>query len=248
MASVKLTDIIDKFEDSATSGDFLEWVEKLEMVAALQNVSDLKNFLPLFLKGPAFAVYKQINDADKADYQKVKGALLSAFGTNCFVAYELLQRRVLQDGESVDVYLADLKRLTTLMGQGSADPLLKCAFVAGLPADIAGQLKSIVAIEKLSLDELLGRTRMILSTKSSEVSCAVGYQDRRGACYNCGSTYHVSRECSRPRKGHPSKTVRRCFICNETDHLARSCPQKFTSQQGKGSGGASAPAATPGPQ
>ena len=67
MASVKLTDIISKYE-GISSGDFTEWVEKLELVAALQNVSDLKSFMPLFLSGPAFAVYKQLTEEEKADY------------------------------------------------------------------------------------------------------------------------------------------------------------------------------------
>ena len=95
MASVKLTDILSKFEDNA-SGDFAQWLEKLELVAKLQNVSDLKSFLPLFLHEPAFAVYQQLSNEEKDDYGKMKAWLLSAFGMNCYAAYEQLQRRVLQ--------------------------------------------------------------------------------------------------------------------------------------------------------
>ena len=160
MASVKLTDIISKYE-GISSGDFTEWVEKLELVAALQNVSDLKSFMPLFLSGPAFAVYKQLTEEEKADYVKMKAALLSAFGVNCYVAYEQLQRRVLQENEPVDVYLADLRRLVSLMGQGAAEPLLKCAFMAGLPPDVSIQLKSVAAVEKLGLGDLIARARMM---------------------------------------------------------------------------------------
>jgi hypothetical protein len=57
--AVKLLDIITKYEDNA-SGEFSEWIEKLEPVAKLQKITDLVSFLPLFLAGPAFAVYKQI--------------------------------------------------------------------------------------------------------------------------------------------------------------------------------------------
>lgn len=38
--------------------------------------------------------------------------------------------------ETVDVLVADLRRLATWIGQTTPEPLLKCAFVAGLPADI----------------------------------------------------------------------------------------------------------------
>ena len=90
MASVKVSDIITKYEGSA-SGDFAEWLEKLELVAKLQKVEDLHTFLPLFLNGPAFAVYQQLSEADKNDFGKLKSGLLSAFGVDCYAAYEQLQ-------------------------------------------------------------------------------------------------------------------------------------------------------------
>ena len=65
MASVKLSDIICRYEDQSISGDFAEWIEKLELVAKLQKIEDLKPFLPLFLNGAAFAVYKQLPDSVK---------------------------------------------------------------------------------------------------------------------------------------------------------------------------------------
>ena len=33
----------------------------------------------------------------------------------------------------MDVYLADKRRLVTLIGQRNAEPVIKCAFMAGLP-------------------------------------------------------------------------------------------------------------------
>ena len=244
MASVKLTDIISKYE-GISSGDFTEWVEKLELVAALQNVSDLKSFMPLFLSGPAFAVYKQLTEEEKADYVKMKAALLSAFGVNCYVAYEQLQRRVLQENEPVDVYLADLRRLVSLMGQGAAEPLLKCAFMAGLPPDVSIQLKYVAAVEKLGLGDLIARARMILSTRSSDISCAVGYQKQRGTCFGCGSTSHMLRDCPKSAKRNAATRPKRCFVCNDVSHIARYCPNNDV-KQGKGQGEASAPGVSPG--
>ena len=55
----------------------------------------------------------------------------------------------------VDVYLADLGRLVGLTGQENAKPLLKCVFVAGLPADTAVHLKSIAVVKKSTLSELV---------------------------------------------------------------------------------------------
>ena len=60
--SVKFADLIRQYDGT---GDFLEWLEKLELVAALQNVADLEKFLPLFLSGGTFAVYKSLTDVAK---------------------------------------------------------------------------------------------------------------------------------------------------------------------------------------
>ncbi|XP_067933240.1 uncharacterized protein [Watersipora subatra] len=172
--SVKVSELIKTYEDGK-SGDFSVWVDKLELVAKLQKVDDLTTFLPLFLSGAAFAVYKHLEDDIKEDYPKLKAALLTAFSVDRFSAYIQLQNRALRDGEAVDVYLADLKRLTTLMGQSEPDPLLKCAFMAGLPTEVATQLKSIASVEDMGLSELVNRARMMITAGNGETtSCAAG--------------------------------------------------------------------------
>lgn len=112
------------------------------------SLSDVKSFLPLFLQGPASAVYKQPLDEEKDDCDKMKAALLSNFGVNCYSAYEQPQKKVLHGGETVDIYSADLRRLVTLMKQTFTKPLLKCTFMAGLSSDVAIQLKSMAMVKK----------------------------------------------------------------------------------------------------
>ena len=211
-------------------------------MAKLQKITDLESFLPLFLAGPAFAVYKQLPESDKEDYGKLKAALLTAFGINCYTAYDELQKRVLRDGEPVDVYLADIKRLVAHIGQKDAEPISKCAFMAGLPGDVSMQLKSMASVEKLSLPELVARARIMLSTRESEMACAAGYQKAKGTCFNCGSTSHMARECPKStRRNYQPRYVRRCFICDQTSHIARNCPEKL----GNGQGEPSAPGVSP---
>lgn len=253
MANVKLSDIVSKYEDSTTSGDFAEWVEKLELVAKLQKIDDLQTFLPLFLSGSAFAVYKQLPQSDRDDYDKLKASLLVAFGVNSYAAYEQLQRRVLQDGETVDVYLADLRRLVVLMGQKDAEPLLKCAFMAGLPSDVTVQLKSIAAVETLDLTALATRARMMLSTRVNDLSCAVGVTKQRSGCYTCGGRGHIARDCPTPSSnsskqgGGYQRKPRTCYSCGELGHMVKNCPSKprDTEKTGNDQGGVSAPDTLP---
>ena len=137
---VKLSDIIQHYKDSATSGDIVEWLQKFELVARLQKIKDLAGLLPLFLSGQAF-FYSQLEEAVQADYEQLREELLLAFGTNSFHAYDSLIRRKYRSGETVDVYAADLRRLVSLIGQSQPEPLLKCAFVEGLPSKVGVQLE-----------------------------------------------------------------------------------------------------------
>lgn len=242
--AVKLSDLIKCYENSSGE-DFSVWVDKLELVAKLQEITDLTTFLPLFLAGDAFAVYKQLSASVKKDFTKLKKALLTAFSVNNFSAYEQLRMRTLLDGETVDVYIADLQRLVALIGQSDAEPLLKCAFMAGLPHEVATQLKSVAAVENLGLTNLVARARMMISSSMSQpATCAATQRQRQGEqqlrCYYCSGP-HLARSCR--SKGQSSRRDVRCYNCNELGHMRRQCTQP--QQQGNANGAAFAPDALP---
>lgn len=207
--SVKYSEIIKQFNGE---GDFADWIKKLELVAQLQKVKDLASFLPLFLAGGAFAVYDGLDDGTKADYAKLKQALREAFSVHPLLAYEQFVARRLLPGESVDVFLADLKRLGSLVdGSGLSEEWLKCALVHGLPDVARQQLKSSCSMERLTMSTLVERARVLLDSSRMEVGAA----SRMGAAQN-----YTRRETI--NKGGP----RMCFVCNKEGHIARFCPDK----------------------
>jgi len=182
---------VKNYEDSSVSRDFTEWCEKLELVAKLQKVEDLTSFLPLFLAGPAFAVYKQFSENVKLYFPKLKAELMTSFCESSYSAYNQLRSRSLKESEAVDVSVADLRRLVTLIGQKTPRPSPKCAFIAGLPVDVATQIKSVTAVEKFSLEEFVGRARIMLSTATVDTltPCAAGRNVTR-KCFKCFSPHH----------------------------------------------------------
>ena len=153
MSGVKLSDLVTQFDGT---GDFAEWVQKLELVAKLQKVDDVASLLPLFLSGGAFAVYQGLDGSVKGDYGALKERLLVAFSADPCAAYGALQQRRLQPGESVDVFLADITRLARLVDEGISEKFLKCAFLAGLPVSVRSQIGGAASqIGRLKLPEVV---------------------------------------------------------------------------------------------
>ena len=109
-----------------------EWLEKVELVCKIIGIADLASVVPLRLTDGAFAVYQQLAETDKENFNRIKEALLKAFAVDALVACEQFVTSKLKHGEAVDVYLTELRRLSILIG-GLPDRAIACAFVAGLP-------------------------------------------------------------------------------------------------------------------
>lgn len=239
MASIKFSDIIKNYESCETSGDCSLWVERLELVAQLQNIKDKLQFPPSFLSRSAFAVYQQLLEEAKADCNCLKEKLTAAFSCNSFVTYEQLCDGVLQEGEAVDVYLADLRQLVSLMGQRDPDPVLRCAFVSALPAEVSIHWKSMAGLEKMALSDIVTKVRVMIASRPIGVSfgCAAPPRGKQTIqCYNYRGTGHITRNCSSPRAAFDDgpREQRKCFVCQSTVHMANNCQKKW----GNGGGGA----------
>lgn len=217
-----------------------EWLEKVELVCELRGIKNVEKIIPLRLTGHAFAVYQQLCKKDKDDLDAIKSALIGAFGIDQFTAYDMFVGRHLGAGESVDVYLADLRKLASAFG-GASERLLSCAFVAGLPEATKRMLKAGARIETMTLTDILLRARAVTMDEPKEpnVVCAGKTTPRASGpprperidsnrCYECGLPNHLARDCLLRRtagasNSRPPRRNFRCFRCGGRGHVASAC-------------------------
>ena len=113
--SLKITDVLNRFSGDT---DVSIRLRQAQLTKDLLKLEDLAVMIPLFLDGPAFAVYDQLNADDKKSADRIEVVLKTAFATDKFSANEEFRTRMWKPGESVDVFLADLKGLAKLANIG----------------------------------------------------------------------------------------------------------------------------------
>ena len=234
MNEIKLHDVIKRF-GGRVGEDVAVWFRQVKLVAKLRKIKDLAVVLPLFLDGAAFAVYEQLEDVDKENADKIESTLSEAFGVDSFQAYEEFRGRKRLVGESVDVFLSELRRLASLAGCND-DNLLRTAFVVGLSRSVSMQLRATPGIQKMMLSKVLSLARVLISEQrreelndldqnSTASSAAVALKTNSGRkvivgrqavalqCFGCGGP-HLRRVCPQIK----------CFRCNENGHKSYCCP------------------------
>ncbi|KAF0303839.1 hypothetical protein FJT64_024259 [Amphibalanus amphitrite] len=149
--------LIDAYDGTT---DVVEWYSQAELLCEYRGAS-LAQVLPMRLKGGAFAVWSQLPAEERCCVESVRDALFAAFAMDDYAAHAAFTARTLEPGESVDVYLASLRRYAALFG-GVSERQLAAAFVNGLPPSIGDTVRAGARAEKLTLASTLARARAVL--------------------------------------------------------------------------------------
>ena len=240
---VKLSDVLDSFDGSA---DIVEWLKKAKLACSLQGYGDPVTVLPLFLSGPAFTLYDQLTEDNKKSMDEVEKALINAFSLNKFAAYEQFRRRDWHRGETVDTFMAELRRLLSLSNIDCEELVIQ-AFIVGLPPDVSGRMRAYVETmermgNKVSAQMILGQARVFMSQLIQDVGL-VALENRskppparNDGCFNCGKQGHFSRNC--PMKNNSRWNSRggnfRCYRCGKDGHTARFCQTELSAENKEG--------------
>lgn len=129
----------------------------------------LERFHSLLLTGGASAVYDALPRTTKQDYALLRKGLTRAFSMNRFWAYEEFSRRRLRAGESVDIFLTNLRSFGARESNDLSDHWLICAFVLGLPFEVSVISKSVCQLEDMSLKEVVERASVTMSLRNFDV-------------------------------------------------------------------------------
>lgn len=223
--------VIDKYEGKS---DATVWFAQLRVVAAMLKIENIQVFMPILLRGDAYAVFQHLDSKSQSNLDSLEAALSKAFSKGLFEAFDCLKNRK-WCGESIDVYLADIRTLGKQAG--ASEQTIRCIFVLGLPDRIAQTLKTLPDIETIEMESLVAICRAMMVTYSNQASCVVATPALQGGkltCDYCKRVGHTDDQCYRR---NPT-----CYACGKAGHIRKDCPNSKSGNEG---GVTRAPVCTP---
>ena len=146
--------LIPLFDNNDSDLSVQEWIEKAELISQLSGVKCIKCIVPMRLSGGAYAVYQQLSKDKRRDFACIKSALYTVFALDSVSAWKKFMVCKLHPEETVDIYLAELRRLSVLFG-GMLEKGLICAFIAGMCKRVEELFRASSQMDNMDILEVL---------------------------------------------------------------------------------------------
>ena len=217
-----------------STGDITEWFQRFEICCKANGWNDETKAvkLPTLLEGEALAIWLELNEEEQGDYKTAKKLLCKRIMPMEFISLEDFHKRTYRQGESLSVFLHDLKKYLSAampnLEASARNQLLLHQLLVGLPSSISKQLRATG--DTTNVDRVLERARLLIMMEDQPGRAAVVSEpsnevvlmkEQLTELTEQVALLTTSRECQQP--------VVRCFYCNQPGHTQRQC-QAYRSQ------------------
>ena len=220
---------------SFSSGDAREWsFQKFEICSDANGWDGAKKAkkLPTLLEGEALAAWMELTEEERRDFGVVKEKLIRKLAPLEFVSLEQFQKRAIFPGESIGMYLYELKRLLRQampeLAEDASQQLLIHQFLAGLPAPVSRQLRAVG--NTTNLEQIVERAKVLMVVDSSEKVAAVQSENSEVSSLKA-QIQELTEQVAVLTTQKNSKKQLQCFHCKQAGHIQRYCPNRVRERQ-----------------
>ena len=173
------------------TGDAVEWFQRFEICSRANEWNDNKKALklPTLLEGEALAVWVELTDEEQKDYAATKKKIIDAIMPMQFVSLADFHKRLLLPGESLSMYVHQLKQLLNQampdIPAAAKEQLLLHQFLSGLPQEVSKQLRATGTATTLT--DAVERAKLLMTIEHREVAATTKHPS---SC-NCSNSFLI---------------------------------------------------------
>ncbi|KAF4729314.1 paraneoplastic Ma antigen, partial [Perkinsus olseni] len=245
----------EPYDPLTSTLDFEQWVRKFKACASANEWDDADQLrhLPPLLRGDAWILYDELNNAEKATMVLLVQNLSKKLNvaTQIQSSEKLHERQFDPNNESLLTYQNDVKRLAHRaypeMAEEQVRPIILTAFIRGLKGHSIGLARKVRNANPKTLQVALEKAQFIMTDPFSESTSAEEFPVATlHSTTDLDNEYLMSGELSRsssnPVNESAGKTAmpswvpevvnairsatQHCDYCNRSDHIERDCFKK----------------------
>ena len=233
-------------EFNMETDDFIEYSERFDNFLTANQITEetlTKSTFIATIGGPAYKLLRSLsqNDTKSKTYAQLTKLMTDHLSPkpNEIATRFTFYKRDRKSGESVNEYIAELRRLSENCNFGdSLDTYLRDRFVCGLNSESVQQ--KLLTMKDVTLNSALDTARTYEKAYKDARAIRGGLVEEpihklgsntgksvegdRKECFRCGSQYHLANNCSFSNS--------ECYNCGKTGHTRKKCRNGKKSSSG----------------